>query len=201
MSFIDTVRPVDSEGDVRAMYERQQDSWGYVPNYALAFSHRPEVLARWAKLLSAIRRPMDDRRFELVTLAAAHTYRHSSCSLAHGKQLAKFIGEDEVCKIARGELGEALTDAEKEMIRYARKVAEDASQVTREDVDRLKAHGLADAEIFDIAAAVAGRAFLTKLLDALGNEPDFEFNQLSAAMRDTLTVGRPISTKESHTIE
>lgn len=201
MSFIDTVNPANSEGDVRAMYERQQGSWGHVPNYALTFSHRPEVLARWANLLSAIRRPMDDRRFELVTLAAAHTYRHSSCSLAHGQQLAKFIGEDEVCKIARGEPGDALTDAEQEMVRYARKVAEDASQVTREDVDRLKAHGLADAEIFDIAAAVAGRAFLTKLLDALGSEPDFEFNKLSAAMRDTLTVGRPISGKESHSME
>lgn len=200
MSFIETIRPTDSDGDVRAMYERQQDSWGYVPNYALAFSHRPEVLARWAMLLSAIRRPMDDRRFELVTLAAAHTYRHSSCSLAHGKQLARIIGEDEVCKIARGDPSDALTDAEKEMVRYARKVAQDASQVTQEDVDRLKVYGLTDAEIFDIAAAVAGRAFLTKLLDALGNEPDFEFNQLSAAMRETLTVGRPISVKKSHTI-
>lgn len=200
MSFIDTVRPADSEGDVRAMYERQEASWGYVPNYALVFSHRPEVLARWAKLLSAIRRPMEDRRFELVTLAAAHTYRHSSCSLAHGHQLAKFVGEDEVCRIARGEPGDTLTDSEKEMVRYARKVAEDASRVTRDDVDRLKAHGLTDAEIFDIAAAVAGRAFLTKLLDALGSEPDFEFNQLSAVMRDTLTVGRPISKKESHTM-
>jgi hypothetical protein len=62
-------------------------------------------------------------------------------------------------------------------------------------------HGLTDGEIFDIAAAVAGRAFLTKLLDALGSEPDYEFNQLSEAMRETLTVGRPISKKESHTIE
>jgi uncharacterized peroxidase-related enzyme len=200
MSFIDTIRPNDSEGVVRAMYKRQQESWGYVPNYALAFSHRPEVLARWAKLLSAIRRPMDDRRFELVTLAAAHTYRHTACSLAHGKQLAEFIGEDEVCRIARGEPGDSLTDAENEMVSYARKVAEDASQVTQDDVDRLKAHGLTDAEIFDIAAAVAGRAFFTKLLDALGNEPDIEFNRLSAAMRETLTVGRPISKKKSSSI-
>jgi uncharacterized peroxidase-related enzyme len=201
MSFIDSVRPMDSEGEVRAMYERQQEFWGYIPNYALAFSHRPEVLARWSKLLAAIRRTMDDRRFELVTLAAAHTYRHTSCSLAHGMQLAKFIGEDAVCRIARGEPGHALTDAETEMVRYARKVADDASQVAQDDVDRLKAHGLTDGEIFDIAAAVAGRAFLTKLLDALGNEPDFDFNKLSAAMRDALTVGRPISKKKSHTLE
>lgn len=201
MSFIDTVRPMESEGDVRAMYEQQQGAWGYVPNYALAFSHRPKVLACWAKLLAEIRRPMDDRRFELVTLAAAHTYRHTACSLAHGQQLAKFIGEDEVCKIANGAPGDALTDAEKEMVRFARKVAKDASQVTRDDVDRLKAHGLTDTEIFDIAAAVAGRAFFTKLLDALGNEPDMAFQKLSETMREALTVGRPISTTNSYSIE
>jgi uncharacterized peroxidase-related enzyme len=201
MSFIDTIHPLESEGEVRAMYERTQPSWGYVPNYVRTFSHRPAVLACWAQLLSAIRQPIDDKRYELVTLAAAHTYRHSSCSMAHGVQLAKIIGEDAVCRIARGEPGDTLTDAEQEMVRYARKVAEDASKVTCEDVNRLKAYGLTDGEIFDIAAAVAARAFFTKLLDALGCEPDYEFNRLSAAMRDTLTVGRPISAEKSHIIE
>jgi len=201
MSFIETIDPADSEGIVRAMYEQTQESWGYVPNYALAFSHRPQVFARWTELLSEARSTMDDRRYELVTLAAAHTYRNTSCSLAHGAQLAKFIGDDDVCKVARGEEGDALTAAEAEMVRYARKVARDASEVTQEDVDRLKAHGLTDAEIFDIAAAAALRAFFTKVLDALGVEPELEFNRLSATLRDTLTVGRPISDKASYHLE
>lgn len=200
MSFVDTIDPADASGEVLEMYQRQQASWGYVPNYATIFSLRPEVLARWAQLLSAIRRPMDDRRFELVTLAAAHVYRHTSCSLAHGSELAKFIGEDAVCDLVAGKFGDQISEAEKEMVRYAKKIAEDASQVTADDVQRLKAHGLDDAEIFDIAAAVAGRAFLTKLLDALGSEPDSKFNALSEKMRDTLVVGRPISNDELRTL-
>jgi uncharacterized peroxidase-related enzyme len=201
MSFIETVDPADSDGAVRTMYERTQESWGYVPNYALVFSHRPRVFDRWNELLAEARSTMDARRYELVTVAAAYTYRNTSCSLAHGAQLAKFIGDDEVCKVARGEEGDALTAAEAEMVRYARKVARDASEVTQEDVDRLKAHGLADAEIFDIAAAVALRAFFTKVLDALGTEPELEFNRLSATLRETMTVGRPISEKESYRLE
>lgn len=201
MSFIDTIAPRDADGDVREMYERQQASYGYVPNYALVFSLRPEVLARWGRLLAEIRRPMSDRRFELVTLAAAQVYRHSACSLAHGAKLAEIIGEDEVLKLANDGDSPVLTAAEKEMVRYARKVAEDASQVTAEDVARLKAHGLDDGEIFDIAAAVAGRAFLTKLLDALGSQPDRDFERLSRAMRDALTVGRPISAAELQRLE
>ena len=57
MSFIGTVRPADATGEVRAMYERQEDYWGYVPNYAKAFSHRTEALARWGRLLAELRRP------------------------------------------------------------------------------------------------------------------------------------------------
>ncbi|MEJ2297891.1 MAG: hypothetical protein P8X94_05180 [Woeseiaceae bacterium] len=45
MSYIETVSPEDAASDVRAMYERQQRHWGYVPNYAKSFSHRPEAIA------------------------------------------------------------------------------------------------------------------------------------------------------------
>jgi uncharacterized peroxidase-related enzyme len=197
MSFIDTIHPSEAEGEVREMYERQQASWGYVPNYAQSFSLRPEVLARWGRLLAEIRRPMSDRRFELVTTVAAYVYRHTACSLAHGKKLADIISEDAVLAIVTSGDSPMLTDAEREMVRYARKIAADASSVTAGDVDRLKAHGLDDGEIFDIAAAVAGRAFFTKLLDALGSEPDQAFGRLSEAMRATLTVGRPIAVADS----
>lgn len=194
MAFIATTAPADAEGDVRAMYERQQDFWGYVPNYAKAFSHRPEVLARWARLLAEIRRPMDDRRFELATFAAAHALRHTACSLAHGKALANFVGEDAVCALARGEGMAPLTETEVAVAMFARKVALDAGEVTRDDLDALRAHGLRDEEIFDVAAAAAGRAFFTKLLDGLGVEPEASLNGLSKMMKEALATGRQIST-------
>lgn len=46
MLFIDTIPPDSAEGEVAAMYRRQQAAWGYVPNYAKAFCHRPEVMAQ-----------------------------------------------------------------------------------------------------------------------------------------------------------
>src|SRR5690349_11036754 len=63
MAFIDTTPPEAAEVAVAAMYLRQQHAWGFVPNYAKVFCHRPEVLARWGQLLTEIRRPMDKRRF------------------------------------------------------------------------------------------------------------------------------------------
>jgi uncharacterized peroxidase-related enzyme len=196
LSFIETTPLDDAEGAVREMYERQQGAWGYVPNYAKSFSHRPEVMARWGKLLAELRRPMDDRTFELITFAAAHEMKHTSCSLAHGNALTPFFSNEEICAIANQQPVESVTEAEHEMMRFSRKVARDASTITEADVQRLKDHGLNDADVFDVAATAAGRAFFTKVLDAVGSLPDAGFMSLDEDLRAHLVVGRPIDTAE-----
>ena len=195
MAYIETTAPRDAEGEVREMYQRQQAHWGYVPNYAKVFCHRPEVLARWGKLLAEIRRPMSKRRFELVTFAAAVELRHTACALAHGKALTEFLAPEEVTLIKDREYSDSISAAEQAMIEFARQVASDAARITASDVDRLKAHGFSDEEIFDIAATAAGRAFFTKLLDALGVEVDSTSMKLDASFRQPLTLGRPIGFK------
>lgn len=201
MSFIETIPVDEAEGDVREMYERQQGAWGYVPNYAKSFCHRPEVMARWGKLLAEIRRPLDDRTFELATFAAAVELRHTSCSLAHGNKLREFFSDEEIQSIARQQPVASVTEAEEEMMRFARLVARDAAAITADDVARLKAHGYTDADVFDIAATAAGRAFFTKLLDATGSLPDSRFLGLGEAFCAPLTVGRALDTAEAEVMK
>jgi hypothetical protein len=112
MSFIKTMPAAEASGATLEMYERQQGAWGYVPDYAKLFSHRPETMARWGRLLAEIRRPADVRRFELVTFVVAHELRNSSCSLAHGTALAEIIGKADVLAIANGKKPGSLTGAE-----------------------------------------------------------------------------------------
>ena len=200
MSFIDTIGPAAAEGETAAMYRRQQAAWGYVPNYAKVFSHRPEVMARWGALLAEIKRPMDRRRFELATFAAAHELRNSACALAHGRALGEFFAEAEVVAIAEGRLAGILDEAEQAIVSFARTVARDAAAIEADDVAALAAHGLDAGEIFDIAAAAAGRAFFTKVLDALGVKSDSPFLASSETWRDALTVGRPIDDRAPETI-
>ena len=76
MAFINTIPAQGATGAALEMYERQENHWGYVPNYSKVFSHRPEVMARWGRMLAEIRRPVDDRRFELVTFVAAMDAAH-----------------------------------------------------------------------------------------------------------------------------
>jgi uncharacterized peroxidase-related enzyme len=200
MAFIDTIDDRDIDADARAMYDRQQAHYGYVPNYARAFCHRPHVMALWAQLQNGIRREMDKRRFELVTFAAAHALKSTACSIAHGRLLSQFIPAGDVLAIGREETPPSLTPAEAALIAFARKVAVDATAVTADDVQGLKRHGLSDGEIFDIAATSAARAFWTKLLDALGVEIDAAVQKLDPEFREALAVGRPLDFA-SHTCE
>jgi len=192
MAFIETLSEPEVDGDARAMYERQRAHYGYVPNYAKVFCHRPEVMRLWAQLLAGIRRPMDKRRFELVTFAAAHALRSTLCSLAHGKALTEFLSADDVRQLARGRVPNSVTLAEAAMMHFARRVALDASTITRQDVAHLRSHGFGDEEIFDIVAAAAGRAFFTKVIESLGVEADVPFRTMDAELAESLAVGRPI---------
>ena len=200
MAFIHTIAAAEAADQVLEMYRDEAREWGYIPDYVKAFCHRPAVMQRWGELLTEVRRPLDARRMELTTFAAAHEARHSPCSLAHGAALAKIVGKEAVLAIAAGREAQVLEPAEAAIVRYARKIASDASAVTQADIDELRELGLDDGEIFDIAANAASRCFFTKLLDALGVDANSEMMKLDPDLRRALTVGRPISKRPSESM-
>ncbi|MBW2422794.1 MAG: carboxymuconolactone decarboxylase family protein [Deltaproteobacteria bacterium] len=195
MAFIETTAPDETSGQARAMLERQQRSWGFVPNYAKVFSDRADIMDLWAALLAGIRRHIDPRRFELVTFAAALELGNSYCALAHGRTLQeKFLSAEEMKGLASGDTS-GFPESERAMMALARKVIADSASVTQADIDRLRRSGLRDEEIFDVVATAAARAFFAKLPDALGVAPDSSFMEMDEALRASLTVGRPIASE------
>jgi uncharacterized peroxidase-related enzyme len=194
MAFIRTIPPSEAEGPVREMYQQVQSRFGYVPNWAQAFSLRPGVRDGWVALLSSIQSNLPVRSYELATLAAARALRSSYCALAHGSVLAdKVFDAATVVGIATDAAKSPLEPGERALMAFAEKVARSADQITSADIEVLRSHGCRDEEIFDLAAAAAARCFFSKLLDALGVQPDSSFNDLDPSLRQALTVGRPVA--------
>jgi uncharacterized peroxidase-related enzyme len=186
---------IRSEDNVPEVCEADRQRFGYLPNYSRVFAHRPEVYAAWKQLLGAIKETMDERRYELATVAAARRLRSSYCSLAHGKVLAdRFYTSAEVAAIARDHRAARLDEVDVAVMDFAEKVAGDAASVTQADVDRLLELGLSDEDVLDIVLAAAIRCFFSKTLDALGVEPDAAYRDLEPDLRAALTVGRAIAT-------
>ena len=194
MAFISTVPEDQAPDDVKRMYDQILEKQGYIPNYSRAFSHRPQVMEAWGTLLRTIKSNLDTRRFELVTLAAARALNNSYCMLAHGSILRqKFYSPEQLTLIAKDYHSAGLTQAEIAMMAFAEQVARDAAAITRNDIEELRGYGFSDAEIFDITTAATARCFFAKTLDALGAEPDEIYLELEEKLRQSLTVGRPIS--------
>lgn len=77
MSFIDEIPLEQANGAVREAYDADLKTLGYVANYTKVFALRPQVRAAWGNLIQAIRATMDQRRYELITLASASQLRCS----------------------------------------------------------------------------------------------------------------------------
>ena len=198
MAFIRTIPSSDAKGPVREMYEQIHARFGYLPNWAKAFSLRPAVMDGWAALLRSIQSNLPVRTYELATLAAARALRSSYCSLAHGSVLAsKVLDPAAVTAIMTGSRESPLEPRERAMMAFAEKVALRADSVTSADVEALRAHDYRDEEIFDVAATAAARCFFSKLLDALGVQADTAFNELDPDLRRALTVGRPVAERSA----
>lgn len=192
-SFLNFPPPDHADEDWSAVIEKAEQSMGYLPNYLKLYGLHPAAYQAWRGLAHSIFSQMDERRYELATVAAARRLRSSYCSLAHGKILAeKFHTPDEVTGFYTGDDLGALDDVDRAVVDLADKVAADATSVTEADIERLRGLGLSDRDILDVILAAAARCFFAKVTDAAGVLPDAAFQGLDPGMREALTVGRPI---------
>jgi uncharacterized peroxidase-related enzyme len=192
MAYIQTIPQAEATGLLKEVYDRVIEDSGVVDNGVRAFSLRPAAHTAWQQLRNTIQSNMDSRRYELVTLAAAASLQCSYCTLAHGAILvSEFFSPEQVELMTHDYRNAGLEPADVAMMAYAEKIARHAYKVTPEDLDGLRAHGFSDADILDIALTAAARSFLSKVLDAVGVEPDGWFMDLQPELRQALTVGRP----------
>jgi uncharacterized peroxidase-related enzyme len=196
--FITPVPESESSADLADYYRKQRSAWGFLPNYAAAFSTRPDVAQAWNLLNTTIRDGMDRRRFELATIAAARALRSTYCTAAHSKFLRDVCGDEESLRaLSADPSGAGLAAPDRAVYEFAAKVAADAAAVVQADIDRLREVGLSDAEIADVVYAASARSFFTRVLDGLGAQLD---RQTADALPDELLhsmiVGRPVADGE-----
>lgn len=108
---------------------------------------------------------------------------------------SKFFSADQVAAIVKDYRNAGLEPAEVAMMVYAEKITMHAYKATQQDVDDLRTHGFSDEEILDSAFVTAARNMFSKLIDALGAEPDDALKDIDEDLRAALTVGRPLGGK------
>lgn len=193
--FIDTVPEESAAGALAEFYRQQRGAWGFLPNFAEAFSTRPEVAAAWNLLNKTVREGMDRRRFEIATIGAARALRSTYCTAAHSKFLRDECGDERtMVAIAEDPSGAGLSEQDRAVFEFAGHVARDASSIQQQDVDALRALGLSDADVADVVFAAAARSFFTRVLDGLGARLDVQTaGTFDPDVLAAMVVGRPVA--------
>ncbi|MGO4689857.1 carboxymuconolactone decarboxylase family protein [Glaciibacter sp. 2TAF33] len=187
--------PDDSEvsDETAQLYRDERTRVGYLPNFTRVFAGRPAVYRGWMALNGAVKASSDPRVYELATVAAAARLGSSYCVLAHGKVLAEqHFPAEVVADLVRDPASADITAADREVMRLADRVAHDAAGMTPADLQPLRDAGFSDDQIFDVILSAAVRCFFSNVLEAVGAEPDAAYLDLDPALRDALSVGRPI---------
>lgn len=185
MSII-AVAPEDNVTDsVAEFYAADVREQGYVASHTKVLNVNPEAFAAWKDLMRAIAGPMDKRRFELATLAAALGTRSVHCRLAHGRKSLAYIDEPELERIARDYHDAGLSEQEVAIMEFSEKVSRASDTMTDADSQRLRDLGLSDREIVDVALAAAARNYYSRAIQALAVPVD-DFPELSDSLKDAL---------------
>jgi uncharacterized peroxidase-related enzyme len=168
------IPPEDATGLAKELYDEAMAEDGYIANQTLLFSLNPAARRAWQQLVRALRGNMDLRRYELVTMAAARQLRCQYCVSAHAARLIEsdILDRAQVEAITRDFRSAGLEPSEVAIMAFAEKLTIDANRIKPDDVGVLRAHGLTDAEIFDVTLAAAARTFYSKVLQAMDAEPD-----------------------------
>ena|SRR5690242_7845652 len=193
--FIAGVAENDATGPLADYYAHTRAQWGFLPNFAIAFSHRPDVARAWNTLNVTVREGMDRRRFEIVTIAAARAMHSTYCTAAHSTFLRDVCGDEQTMRsIALDPSGSELSEQDRAIYDFGAKLATNAVLIEPTDIDRLRGVGLSDADIADLVFAVAARSFFARVLDGVGVQLDPELAAtFPTEILEAMVVGRPVA--------
>lgn len=181
--------------ETRAMYDGDLAELGHVMNASRVWAHQATAHDALVGLLGQCEEAanLDVRRKGILVLAMASTLGDSYCSLAWGRKLAAEADPKLAAGVLQG-LDDGLTEAERAMANWARKVVRDANGTSQADVQELKSAGFTDAEVVAITVFVALRLAFSTVNDALGARPDAQFRASAPAeVLAAVDYGRPIA--------
>jgi len=179
----------------RELYDEDLADDGYVWNVTRLWAHQPDTLKSLFEVMSQAFRPsgLTFRQRGILVAATASALGDSYCSLAWGGKLGKASDPALAAGVLTGS-DAGLTDQERAMAVWARKVARDPNATTPADIEALRDSGLDDGQIFAVTAFVALRLAFSTINDSLGAQPDAQLaRSLPSEVREAVTYGRPVA--------
>lgn len=169
---------------LQGLFGKARETLGFVPNVFRSYSVRPERFSAWFAHYRQLHEPtpgLDEADRELIAVVVSARNRCTYCVVSHGHALRVALGGDAAAEILADHVATNWRHADldprrRALCEYAEKLTVRPDEMTEDDLAGLRAHGLSDDEVWDVAEIASMYNFTNRMALALGQQPNPEYH-------------------------
>lgn len=176
MCLLKTVTPAQAEGSIKMLYAEAEKIFGKVPNVFQMYSVNPYFLAKQAEYLGYFsQHPTLTGEFNAyIRLLVSEMMNCTYCIRLNSAVLRSMGVTDDDILMARKDFSKVnLDNKKKTLLLYVLKLVADPHKMTEEDLNKVRAEGWSDKDIFDAAIHASNHSAFVKLIDTFKVVVDF----------------------------
>ena len=165
--------------DIKTRILEVQEKSGFIPNVFLALAHRPDEFRAFFSYHDALMNKesgLSKGEREMIVVATSGLNECIYCVVAHGailriREKNSLIAD----QIATNYKKADISDRQLAMLDFAVKVSQDASVISKEDIQALASYGFSEQDVWDIGSIAAFFALSNRLANMANIRPNDEF--------------------------
>ena len=182
MWFFPTPEESELPERLQGLFRKARESLGFVPNVFRAYSYRPDRFSAWFGHFKQLHVPtanLDEADREMIAVGVSAWNRCTYCVVAHGHALRVALGDQVQADLIATNWRHADLDERRTAIcRFAEKLTATPHEMTEGDLHALRAVGLTDEEVWDVAEITSMYNFTNRMALALDQRPNEEYHRL-----------------------
>ncbi|MEM7190045.1 MAG: peroxidase-related enzyme [Pseudomonadota bacterium] len=183
LTALDLKMPDPLPDDVAALFVKCQEKLGLVPNVLAAYAHRPEKLWAFSQMYNDLMlgpSGLSKLEREMIAVAISAHNRCWYCQVSHGAQVRLISGDPVLGEQMVMNWRTADLDARgRAIMEFAMKVTTNSAAIDEADREALRAEGLTDADIWDLAAVAGFFNMSNRMASAIGMQPNSEYHGMA----------------------
>ena len=173
--------PGTLDDDLKAIWQKCVDKLGFVPNVFSAYSLRPQRLRNFMAMYNEIMLSdsgLSKLERKMVAVVVSSANRCFYCLVAHGAAVRALSGDAELGEMMALNYRVAKLDArQREMLDFTWKMTTTPWLIDEADRDRLRAVGLTNEDLFDLAETIAFFNLSNRMASATDMMPNREYHR------------------------
>ena len=165
--------------DIKTRILEVQEKSGFIPNVFLALAHRSDEFRAFFSYHDALMNKesgLSKGEREMIVVATSGINECIYCVVAHGailriREKNSLIAD----QIATNYRKADISDRHLAMLDFAVKVSQDASVISKEDIQALASYGFSEQDVWDIGSIAAFFALSNRLANMANIRPNDEF--------------------------